>query len=272
MFRHRNPKGARRTVTGAMNQQSATDRSNWAWLRYQAVAWFGVVGAAATLVGHLRGVIQFAHIFEPPVVAWIAVITGAWRRILFFGPTVTASDAVLLSLFSFLVMNSVNASSRPRARLPFAPLLMILAALVFGLIFSSTILIAGVEPEGLITEAYGNSGLPETLFEPLLNAIPEIDSDWLGVLIYFLFTFIVIFFIPLVAAVIAIALLDYAFGVRFNLAAFLVRIWKILFCFAALLVFNYLALWREAGFSAPPNFFDLESLPGLARLGSPMPT
>jgi hypothetical protein len=243
-------------MTQATIQKSATDGSTWAWLRYQAVAWFGIAGAAATLMSHLLGVIEFARAFKLLASVWTAAITAVWRKALFFAPTISAYDAILLSLFSFLVMNSVNASFRPRPRLAYAPLLIAVPALAFVPIFVARAQVINDDRPGLI-QIYAESPLGQALsssFNWLLDFVGPMSL--LGLVAGFGFFFFSFFFIPLVAAVIAIAALDYAFGVRFNFAAFTVRIWKIFFCFAVLLGLNYLALWWEHGLSTPPPFLN----------------
>lgn len=248
-------------MTGATIEKSAGERSTRAQLRYQAVAWFGIIGAAATLMGHLRGVLAFAQVSEFPVLSWITLLTDIWRNVLFILPQITRTDAVLLSLFSFVVLNSINASFRPRARLPFAPILFVIAVLMLACIFLIGALdLTGPDSSGLY-HSYTTSPPVQMVFhlvEPYLDPRTNPSSSWrffhaAGAMAV---VFILVFLVPLTTATIAIVILDYAFGVRFNLAAFTVRIWKMHYCLLALVGLNYLALWWEHGFATPPSFVD----------------
>lgn len=219
-----------------------------AWSTLSALlGWFGVLGAAFTLASNLKESIPIALPLDPPAQAWIDASHALWKRALFVLPTISEIDAALLSFMSFLVMNSVSASLKPVARLPALWFLFFIPILIFMLIFMQPIVAAatGVDQAregsffmqafawtvGLFTE-------PDAFIDRLAGLQSRAPGPLKDFLYYVDLTGLPIFILPTLVSIAVIAAADWLFNLRFNLAGFTLRLWKILACFAALVGLN----------------------------------
>lgn len=75
----------------------------WKVLRHDMMTWVGISGTVITLTANLRGVLQLANWIRYGLEHWVDFITLAWSKIFFFLPKFAATDAILLTLFLFML-------------------------------------------------------------------------------------------------------------------------------------------------------------------------
>lgn len=112
--------------------------------RYEVLSWIGVIGATITLTANLRGTMQLAQYVRTAVEHWDAIVTSIWRTLLFFLPTLSTVDALLLSVFSFTLValfssrSSADESAHQKAfDIPFFPPVILAAIFTAGMSQSS---------------------------------------------------------------------------------------------------------------------------------------
>lgn len=205
------------------------------------IAWLGIFGAAFTLFSRYRGAFEFTAPLATPVDGWLAAMTAFWRGALAFLPRVDQFDAILLSFCSFLVMNAVNASRDPHPALRFGAVLAAIPAVLFLFIF--VLSLENTEPQtSVIIDALIS---PESFakFDRTLEVmLPGLPATLVG-LINLVLTLLVVFGPPALLAVVILKVLFRALGRSFNLAAFTVRLWKILLAFVLLVAANAALVW-----------------------------
>lgn len=195
--------------------------------RYELLSWFGIGGAALTLVTNMKGVMTLAHWVGQLFDSWTRILSLIWRHILFFLPKIDAIDSLLLTFLSFAAVNVVMSSTQ------FAP------AIVRQ--HSRTSLIAAI---GLIVcifwigwqkilgrLAMGDDGyyygLIETVIEfysrEVVNTYPIPRT-----FVTYGFIFLMFYVVPLVPFAAVSALAYWLFDFRVNTSALAGRLWRII--------------------------------------------
>jgi hypothetical protein len=111
--------------------------------RFELLSWFGIIGAALSLTSMLRSLQLIAEWTQRILESWISVLHAGWRKILFFLPTLAASDAIFLTFVAFMLINVITSCRRSRAIGPnetwysaLPPLTIILIIFTTGLLQS----------------------------------------------------------------------------------------------------------------------------------------
>jgi TIR domain len=214
--------------------------------RYHVLSWLGIAGAAVTLASNLQGIVSLARLTRRVFESWAEIFQAAWSQVLFFLPKVYGTDAMLLTLFSFALMNmalclrkqSEKTVSRAAMLKALVPALAVLAILTIGML--------RFDDMEQRDEAYGYfyravryvasdliafvNGLPGGVFRIAAGVV-----------------YMVIFFlvIPLAPIVLAYATVRFSTSLRLDWNALASRLWRIVGLIAILLALNYLSLWLE---------------------------
>lgn len=202
--------------------------------RVALVRWIGIAGASFTLFSGLKYAIPLARLLTPPTESWLAGLTALWLGMFAFTVPITRTDATLLSLMVFFVMNSLNAARAARSRTratgwSFAAVLTLLVALFHEIIISTP---DPNERDSLFGTYLLKLG--DKLIEPAGHLLPNLD-----ILMFMQFAGVAAFLSILMAGLaIALPIAHRVSGLAFNLAAFTRRLWLILAGFAALILLN----------------------------------
>ena len=84
----------------------------WKQLKFDLLAWLGVLGGAITLLAHIDGILKLASLFQWLLFNWSALLKHMWQALLFFRFDVSAYDAEVLTI-GLLMTSAVLYSSLP---------------------------------------------------------------------------------------------------------------------------------------------------------------
>jgi hypothetical protein len=80
--------------------------------RYELLSWFGIAGAALTLVTNMKGLLTLARWVAQLFDSWTRILNFVWRHVFFFLPKIDAIDSLLLTFLSFAAVNVIMSSTR----------------------------------------------------------------------------------------------------------------------------------------------------------------
>ena len=213
--------------------------------RYQVLSWVGIVGAAFTLAGNLQGVLTLARFTRRIFESWAEIFQVVWSHVLFFVPKVYGTDAIMLTFFSFALMNMalcLRRHSEPatyRAVLkPVVPALLILVVFTIGLIrFDDIEQREEVHGYYIRASAYVAADIIE-----FIHALPDGVFRKTSAFFALLFFYLIVPLSPLVLAYAGIRL---STSLRLDWKALTSRLWRIVGLIAILLALNYVSLFLE---------------------------
>ena len=213
--------------------------------KYHVLSWLGIAGAVLTLSSNLQGMLTLARLTRRIFESWADIVQAAWSHVLFFVPKVFGTDAMLLTLVSFAVMNMVLCLRRHSERAGYAailkslvPSVIVLVVLVIGMLNFDDIEQRN-EAHGYFirTIQYSASGLIA-----FVNSLPDgVVRIGVGV-VTLLFFFLIV---PLTPIVLAYAAVRSGTALRLDWSALSTRLWRIVGGIAIVLALNYLSLWLE---------------------------
>ena len=140
--------GQRENILGAIVAQLAKPESQVSAIgqiskkaRYHSLSWLGIAGAVLTLSSNLQGMLTLARLTRRIFESWADIVQAAWGHVLFFVPKIYGTDAMLLTLFSFALMNMALACAGTSERAAYAailksavPSVIVLVVLVVGIL------------------------------------------------------------------------------------------------------------------------------------------
>lgn len=245
--------GQRENILGAIVAQLAKPESQVSAIgqiskkaRYQFLSWLGIAGAAITLASNLQGMLTLARLTRRVFESWGEIFQTLWGYLLFFVPKVYGTDAMLLTLFSFVLMNmalclrQMSGEAVPKITVlkALVPALVVLAILTIGML--------GFDDIEQRDQAYGyfirTVGYVASDMIAFVNSLPDgIIRKSVGA-VYLLFFFLVVPLAPVVLAYTAVRLTT---PLRLDWNALATRLWRIVGVIAILLALNFVSLWLE---------------------------
>jgi hypothetical protein len=214
--------------------------------KYQVLSWLGIIGAVMSLTSNLQNVFTLARMTRRIFESWAEILHTAWAAVLFFVPRVYGTDAIMLTLVSFTVMNMAlclrQGAERPPKRIVLLALLP--AAIVAGVLFIGLSRFDDMEQ---VDENFGYyfrfiqfvGAIPVAL----VNALPD------GALKITIGVPLVIFFylvVPLTPIVLAYLGIRAVTKRSIDWRALTSRLWRIVGGIAVVLALNVLAVWIES--------------------------
>jgi len=250
------------TAQLAKPQEQASDLSRFAKkTRFELLSWFGILGAVVTLTSNLQSALTLARWTRQFLESWTSAIAYVWHYVLFFLPKLYTTDAVILTLATFAIVNMV-ASLRQQA--DETPRIGILAtgkalSIVFASLILSCIFLSGFGtgvmeefPAGgpgdmSRTGYYNNYGLVMVAgaLKMIFNALMPGTPSRTVLVIFVLVLLALIVAIPLLPAVVIYGLLRTTTSVRLSGAALAARLWRVVAGIGLVVALNYLSLWIE---------------------------
>jgi hypothetical protein len=243
------------TALLAKPQEEASELRRFAKkTRFELLSWFGIVGAVVTLTTNLQSVLTLARWARQFLGSWTSVITNAWHYALFFLPKVYTSDAVVLTLAGFAIINMIASSARHAPETPRSK--TIRSMRVVSIVIASTIL-----------WIIFYSGFAKALMDEFKTAGPDmlevgyytfawatVVFDWvrgifgpgtIKIVIMVLMLLVFSIVIPLVPAIVVYLLLRTTTSFRLSAAALSMRLWRVVAGICLLVALNYLSLWID---------------------------
>ena len=213
-------------------------------VRFEILSWFGIAGAALTLVTNMQSVMMLARWVGRVIKSWLWIVRFVWQHVLFFLPKIDAIDSLLLTFLSFAVVNVVMSStwvvpaeSERHSRLSLYAAIAAIA-LIFWVGWKKIL-------GRLATGDYGYywaliEGLVDRFSYENLNVYP-IPREWAlyGVI------FVLFYVLPLVPFVAAYLLARRLLGFRVNLSVLTGRLWRIVGGVALLVALNVVSILVE---------------------------
>lgn len=212
--------------------------------RHQFLSWFGIAGAALTLVTNMQSVMMLARWVGRVLESWLWIIRFVWQHVLFFLPKIGVIDSLLLTFLSFAVVNVVMSStwfvpaeSRRHSRLSLYAAVATIA-LIFWIGWRKI----------LSRLATGDYGYYWTLIEGLVDRFSYenlnvylIPREWAlyGVI------FVLFYVLPLLPFAVAYVLAWRFLGFRVNLTVLTGRLWRIVAGVALLVALNIVSILVE---------------------------
>lgn len=213
--------------------------------RYHLLSWLGIAGAVLTLSSNVQGLLTLARLTRRIVESWGDIVQVAWSHVLFFVPKVYGTDAMILTLVSFTLMNMALCLRRqgepPPLRMilkSLLPLAIVLAILTVGLLRFDDIEQRD-EAYGYFFRAvrYVASSLIESV-----NSLPDGAMRITVGVAYIVFFFLIV---PLTPIMLIYAAIRLGTNLRLDWNALSSRLWRIAGGIAIVLALNYFALWLE---------------------------
>jgi hypothetical protein len=96
--------GSAMTVQATPHERPGLLEQLWKHAHDQLLSWFGIVGAAATLVSNSEGLFRLAYWLKQIAQHWIEITSFIWSSV-FFLPHIEPFDAQLLNAVGFIVLN-----------------------------------------------------------------------------------------------------------------------------------------------------------------------
>ncbi len=230
--------------------------------RFEALSWFGIVGAALTLTVNLQGVMTLATWARRLFDSWTQVLTAIWRHVFYFLPKIGTPDALILTIMSFAAINLLLCSRRAGAVAPHVKssrwtVLSIATAVlivlgVFALGFKRALTDIGI---------YLSMDCPDELckvpsyFNSFMLRVSELilDSDGFdftqsafqaALRLYAAFALFA-FVIPIATVWLIYLVPKSVLGLRLIPSALSSRLWRIVIAIAIVVAGNYILLWVE---------------------------
>ncbi len=198
-----------------------------------------------TLSSNLQGMLTLARLTRRIFESWADIVQAAWSHVLFFVPKVFGTDAMLLTLASFALMNMALCLRRHSERAGYGailrslvPSVVVLVVLVIGMLNFDDIEQRN-EAHGYFvsTVQYVAAGLIA-----FVNSLPDgVIRIGVGV-VTLLFFFLIV---PLTPIVLAYAAVRFGTALRLDWNTLALRLWRIVGGIAIVLALNYLSLWLE---------------------------
>jgi len=244
--------GQRENILGAIVAQLAKPKSQVSAIgqiskkaRYHSLSWLGIAGAVLTLSSNLQGMLTLARLTRRIFESWADIVQAAWGHVLFFVPKIYGTDAMLLTLFSFALMNMALCLRRHSERAGYAAILKSAVPSVIVLV----VLVVGILKFDDIeqrNEAHGYFiGAVQYVASDLMafvNALPDgVIRIGVGV-VTLLFFFLIV---PLTPIFLAYATVRFGTALRLDWNALALRLWRIVGGIAIVLALNYLSRWLE---------------------------
>jgi TIR domain len=191
--------------------------------KYQALSWFGIVGAAITLFTGLKGVVELADWAHWLIDHWADISRALWQPILSWIGIAVAQDEALLLTFVFFCMamtvssrllstRDVPREQRPRPSIWRLTLALAVAVIVATVLFAVEVMImvwlspgsSGAPPQGdalpqavALVMAFAMIGLPLLgMFESLRWTLKTPARDTFALWAFFFLTLVLIFALP----------------------------------------------------------------------------
>src|SRR5262245_843341 len=238
-------------------------RVGWARVRYEALAWFGIVGTSLTLVSNLRGLLTLADWAKVIVQNWVWALHWFWTHALFFVPRLTPMEAIYVTAIVFATVNvvaSMQTLEAPSTATSAHRALAIVGALAISLVFVQGFFVAqspnSEENSRIIYLAVGNPLGGEIFL--ILNRIYDAMFQWgywrLNYWFnpYFTTGYAILFVPPIpVSAVVCFALM-LSFGWRLSSTLLARRLVRIIVGIVLVLGLNYASLHAERVLSPTP--------------------
>jgi hypothetical protein len=213
--------------------------------RYHVLSWLGIGGAVLTLSSNVQSLLTLARLTRRIFESWGDIVQVAWSHVLFFVPKVYGTDAMMLTLVGFTLMNMalcLRRSGEPPPRMAMLksllPAVIILAILVVGMLRFDDIEQRD-ETYGYFIRAMGyvGSGLIN-----YVNSLPHgamrIGAGVAALVLLFLI-------VPLTPIVLAYAAVRAGTNLRLDWNALSSRLWRITGGIAIVLALNFFAVWLE---------------------------
>jgi len=245
------------TAQLAKPQEQASALSRFARkTRFELLSWFGILGAVVTLTTNLQSVLTLARWARQFLESWTSAIAYAWQYALFFLPKVYTSDAVVLTLAGFAIINMIASSAR---HAPETSKSTIRAMRVVSIVIASAILsivfysgfgkalmdeLKAAGPDmldvGYYTFAWGTANIKVA---DLVRAIFGPGTILIVIVVLMLLVFFIV--IPLLPAGLVYLLLRTTTSFRLSAVALSARLWRVVAGVFLLVALNYLSLWVE---------------------------
>ena len=224
--------------------------------RYQLLSWFGIVGAAVSLAANLQGLVALANWTKLLLGSWVSTLTFVWQHVLFFLPKIYETDALVLTLVSFAVVNMVVSSeargvSRPNSKRKLLSVVvasvLVLAIFVSGLAQVTSAVkgqVPGLYPDfaRFLNDRLG--GVAE-LIQDQLSVRTSTAVYLLAILCGALYLLVCYAVLPLMPFALAYLLVARMAGIKLNMAALSRRLWRVVAGVVLIVALNYLTLWIE---------------------------
>jgi hypothetical protein len=225
--------------------------------RFELLSWFGILGAVVTLTTNLQSVLTLARWARQFLESWTSAIAYAWQYALFFLPKVYTSDAVVLTLAGFAIINMIASSARhapetskSRTIRAMRVVSIVVASAVLSIVFYSgfgkalmdELKAAGPDmlDVGYYTFAWGTANIKVA---DLVRAIFGPGTILIVIVVLMLLVFFIV--IPLLPAGLVYLLLRTTTSFRLSAVALSARLWRVVAGVFLLVALNYLSLWIE---------------------------
>ena len=212
--------------------------------KYHVLSWLGIVGAVMTLSRNLQSMFTLARLTRRIFESWGDIVQTAWSNVLFFVPKVYGTDAMILTLFGFTLMNMALCLRRGVERPPKRLILLSLLPAVIP----AGVLFIGFDRFDLaeqVQESFGYYGrflkIVGSGIAAFVNALPD------GALKITIGVPVVTFFFlpPLTPLVLAYLGIRKVSTLRIDWRALTSRLWRIVGGIVVVLALNMLALLLE---------------------------
>ncbi len=236
--------GAVKELLSKPQEKSPLLRKSLAGLRYEALGWFGIIGAVLSLATGLTGFFRLAAWAHTLVDNFASMTRWFWAELLFFLPNVTPITAWSLNIAVFMAATAISALRSNYAPPPYFSRRKIFTELAMGLGLSIIFLlffsaIASIILRGKISQA--ELAAIEAV-SSVVGFSPTVDEGVpMGVLIvFFILSALFIAWMNTIAW-----LMQKFFGYGTDQMLAVIRIWRINIGVALILGLNYLSLWLE---------------------------
>jgi len=214
------------------------------------------VGAVVTLTSNLQSAITLARWVRQFLESWTAAIAQVWHYVLFFLPKLYTTDAVVLTIATFAIVNMI-ASLKRQVDETAGDRESGVALIVTASSFLWCVFLGGLGPALMgelrtmdefrtgETGGYWWTTVTEFVdnFQPLLRALPRPVSLILVAVILLLAAFLFSLAIPLLPATVIYGVLRTTTPFRLSVAALSMRLWRVIAGICLLVALNYLSLW-----------------------------
>jgi len=225
--------------------------------RFELLSWFGILGAVLTLTSNLQSVLTLGRWARQIFASWTSVVTYVWQKLLFFVPKVYKSDAIMLTLVAFAVVNMVVSSTRYADAAPArrtvrslrvfstavaAAILSIVLYVGFGTAFYEELQASGPD---MTDVGYYPFAVASTNIAALNVVRAIVGQGTTVVVVASLIALMAFIAIPLLPAVGLHLVLRRTTSFRLNGAALSARLWRVVAGVVLLVVLGYLSKWTE---------------------------
>jgi len=208
--------------------------------RYELLSWFGIAGAALTLVTNMKGVLTLARWVAQLFDSWTRILSFVWRHVFFFLPKIDAIDSLLLTFLSFAAVNVIMSSTRiapELARRHSRKSLIAAICLIVGIFWIGWQRLLG-------RLDMGDYGYYYSLIETLIDMLVAFQISDVGYIpvpktwVVYAFIFLLFYVLPLLPFAVAFAVAHRWFDFRVNTSVLAGRLWRIVAGVVLLVVLN----------------------------------